>query len=149
MGDVIFSTSLFWLLLYSPIVVLAIIMFVAYFMTGGYGLKLKNSRRNTPNIFNGFVQLILSLVLAISVFLTYSGGEQNLKMRLEDKSIYRGKFTNYYVYSSTDDQYNVSSDAYYQMEVGSCYMFTFYKARGVLTIFYRTDLVTSIAQEVC
>lgn len=128
-------------------------MLVDYLATGSYGvwpdIKLKNSKLNTPNIVKALVPLTLSLALIVSSILTCLGGKQNAKVRLDAKNIYYGKSTAYFVHTDTGYQFHVSSDAYYRMQIGSCYSFTFYMAQGVLTYFHYDYLITNIAQAAC
>lgn len=166
MGNIIFSTSLFRALLFSPAVVMPLL-----FALGVYGiwreLKLKRSQltvqkarrkksqlntqntKNANNFLTSVFQLIFSLVLAISLFMTYSNGEQKVTVRLDNKSISYGKYDTYYVYSGTAYRFNVSSDVYDQMQVGSCYEFVFYPSRGVLTFISSREFITYIAQVAC
>ncbi len=166
MDDLIFSTSLFRVLLFSPAILMPI-----FFALGVYGiwreLNLKRSQltvqkarrkksqlntqntQNAKNILTSVFQLIFSLVLAISLFMTYSNGEQKVTVRLDNKSISYGKRATYYIYSGTAYRFNVSSDAYNQMQVGSCYEFIFYPSRGVLSIISSREFITRIAQVTC
>ena len=194
MPEVIFSTSVFWVLLPSPAGLfmlilltegiyrfwqefglkrsqltitnifvriyqlilgagLVIAMYITYFVTGGYGVwqdkKIKNSKPNTPNIIYGCVLLIISLALASSEVLTLLGGEHIMKARLDDKTIYYGKSTSYIVHTTIGSRFPVSSNVYYQVQVGSCYSFKYYAAQGALTFFGDDKLVTEIAQVAC
>jgi len=194
MGDVIYSASVFWILLVSPaglfmLVIMvvgvngfwqefkleksqltianifvrvyqfilgasqAMAMFIAYFVTGGYGVwqdvKVRKSKLNTPNIINGCLLLIISLALASSGILTLLGGEHIVKTHLDDKTIHYGKSTSYLVHTATGDRFHVSSNVYYQMQIGSCYSFTYYAAQGALALFGEDKLVTEITQITC
>ena len=149
MGDVIYSGSIFLSLFFSASGLFMITLLFIGVKSIWQGIKVKNSKLNTPNIINGCFVLFLSLALAISGFLTYLGGERNVTVHLDDKNIYYGKSNSYLVHSNTGYEFLVSSDAYYQMQIGYCYSFTYYIAQGLLNYLQDSYLVTNIAQVTC